>query len=87
MRLLVIGINHSTASLELRERLAFTPDELAPALLSLNHHLSSYDGLANTEAANTEAANTEAAKTEAAKTEAVIVSTCNRTELVMSTCC
>ena len=50
MRLLVIGINHSTASLELRERLAFTPDELAPALLSLNHHLSSYDGSANTEA-------------------------------------
>ena len=41
MRLLVIGINHSTASLELRERLAFTPDQLAPALRSLNHHLRS----------------------------------------------
>ena len=69
MRLLVIGINHSTASLELRERLAFTPDQLAPALRSLNHHLSSYD---------------ESANAEAAKSEAVIISTCNRTELVMS---
>ncbi len=64
MRLLVIGINHSTASLELRERLAFTPDQLAPALLSLNHHLNLND--------------------DAVKSEAVIVSTCNRTELVMS---
>ena len=70
MRLLVIGINHSTASLELRERLAFTPDQLAPALRSLNHHLRSCD---------------ESANTEAAKSEAVIISTCNRTELVMST--
>ena len=70
MRLSVIGINHSTASLELRERLAFTPDQLGPALRSLKHHLSSYD---------------ESANVESVKSEAVIISTCNRTELVIST--
>ncbi len=65
MRLLVIGINHSTASLDLRERLAFTPDQLAPAALSLNRYLNSDDK-------------------DSQRSEVVIVSTCNRTELVMS---
>ncbi|MCV5224825.1 hypothetical protein OFC57_38570, partial [Escherichia coli] len=32
MSLLAIGINHNTASVDLREKVAFGPDKLGPAL-------------------------------------------------------
>ena len=64
MRLLAIGINHSTANVELREQLAFAPDVMHTALPSLLAWLS--------------AANAESGIECVA--EAVIVSTCNRTE-------
>jgi len=69
MRLLAIGINHSTANVELREQLAFAPDVMHTALPSLLAWLS--------------AANAEPGVECTA--EAVIVSTCNRTELIVST--
>lgn len=68
MRLLAIGVNHSTAPVELREQLAFAPELMQAALQSLLECLSAKrlaDSLANA--------------------EAVILSTCNRTELVVST--
>ena len=37
MSLITLGINHKTAPLDLRERLAFTPQSLPEALLSLNN--------------------------------------------------
>jgi glutamyl-tRNA reductase len=37
LRLLVMGLNHKTAPLTLRERLAFSPDERNAALLALRH--------------------------------------------------
>ena len=69
MRLLAIGINHSTANVELREQLAFAPEVMQAALQNLLVCLSE--------------ANVDAGFDSAA--EAVIVSTCNRTELVVST--
>src|SRR5689334_3020376 len=56
--LIVVGINHHTAPVAVRERLGFRPDELAPALTRLT--------------------GTEGVR------EAVIVSTCNRVEVVAS---
>ena len=38
MSLITLGINHKTAPLDLRERLAFTPQSLPEALLSLKKH-------------------------------------------------
>lgn len=38
MSLLVIGINHNTASVDLREKVAFGPDKLANALQQLSQH-------------------------------------------------
>jgi len=58
MSLIVLGINHTTASLELRERVAFAADQLVEALQEGCRDL----GLE----------------------ELVILSTCNRTELVFS---
>ena len=69
MRLLAIGINHSTANVELREQLAFAPEVMQTALQSLLACLS-------------QANNSQALEFAA---EAVIVSTCNRTELIVST--
>ena len=37
MSLITLGINHKTAPLDLRERVAFTPQSLPEALLSLNN--------------------------------------------------
>jgi glutamyl-tRNA reductase len=56
MSLLVIGLNHVTASIEVRERVAFTPEQIPEAL----HDAREGGGLR----------------------EALILSTCNRTELV-----
>lgn len=55
--LFLVGINHRTAPVELRERVAFPPDALAPAL----DELVSMEGVR----------------------EAVVLSTCNRTEIVV----
>ncbi|MCP3861802.1 MAG: glutamyl-tRNA reductase, partial [Aestuariibacter sp.] len=41
MTLIALGINHKTASVELREKVAFTPDSLVEALSSLK----SFDGV------------------------------------------
>ncbi|MEF1215374.1 glutamyl-tRNA reductase, partial [Vibrio alginolyticus] len=38
MSLLAIGINHNTASVDLREKVAFGPDKLGPALEQLREH-------------------------------------------------
>ena len=69
MRLLAIGINHSTANVELREQLAFAPDVMHTALPSLLAWLSAANAESEIECV----------------AEAVIVSTCNRTELIVST--
>ena len=36
---ITFGLNHQTAPLDLRGRLAFAPEQLAPALLGLNQPL------------------------------------------------
>ena len=59
MKLLVTGVSHKTAPVEVRERLAFREETLAPALADLK----SRDGV----------------------TEALILSTCNRVEIVVTT--
>ena len=40
MQLLCLGLNHNTAPLAVRERVAFGPDELEPSLRALLQHLS-----------------------------------------------
>lgn len=57
MSLLVLGINHNTAPLAVREKVAFSPDQTAEALMQL----CAAEGF----------------------DEAVILSTCNRTEVVV----
>ncbi|MDA8693813.1 hypothetical protein N9L91_01250 [Pseudomonadales bacterium] len=76
MRLLAIGVNHSTANVELRERLAFAPDAMQTALSSLLACLSMSDDMPDDMS--------DDSPSESAA-EAVIVSTCNRTELIVST--
>ncbi len=56
MTLIALGINHDTATVEVREKVAFVPEQMADALQSL----CLQQGL----------------------TEAVILSTCNRTEII-----
>src|SRR3954465_6341427 len=41
-RLLLLGLNHATAPLEVREKLAFTPEQRAAALAALRQR---YDGV------------------------------------------
>jgi len=48
MQLLAIGINHTTAPVSLRERVAFPLEQIKPALGALRSHLS---GRSGTEAA------------------------------------
>lgn len=38
MDLLIVGVNHQTAPVALREKVAFTPDQLGPALIDLKRH-------------------------------------------------
>jgi len=57
-RLLLIGLNHTTAPLEVRERLAFAPKRIGDAALALRDSLGA---------------------------EAVVLSTCNRVEIYLST--
>jgi len=66
MQLLAVGLNHTTAPVSLRERLAFAPDQLGEAV----------------RAAQAWFARSEARGTTAmVSNEAAILSTCNRTEL------
>ncbi|CAA0081053.1 Glutamyl-tRNA reductase [BD1-7 clade bacterium] len=58
MALIALGINHDTASVEIREKVAFAPEQMVSALHSLCRE-SGLDG-------------------------AVILSTCNRTEIIAS---
>lgn len=68
INLLVIGVNHSTADIETRERLAFTPSILGDAISSLTNFLN----LENTSDNHI---------------GIVILSTCNRTEIIISGIC
>lgn len=43
MTLLVVGINHNTASLALRERVSFVPDQLTEALRSMSEYCGGVD--------------------------------------------
>ena len=38
MNLLIVGINHTSAPVEIREKAAFTPEQLVDALHDLCHH-------------------------------------------------
>ena len=38
MNLLIVGINHTSAPVEMREQVAFTPEQLVDALNDLAHH-------------------------------------------------
>lgn len=62
MQLMVLGINHATASVELREKLAIAPEKQVQALQSLQVELAQ----------------------QGSECEAVILSTCNRTELILA---
>ena len=45
MRLFALGINHQTAPVDLRERVAFDSDMLAPALAALCTSCEEVDGV------------------------------------------
>jgi len=69
MSIRVIGINHKTAPVSVREKVAFTPDGLIEKL----HQIKTDDNNARKSAKNT-----------ANDNEIVILSTCNRTEIYSS---
>lgn len=50
MQLLCLGLNHTTAPLSVRERVAFGPEEIAPSLKAIRERLASPDAGAVTEA-------------------------------------
>ena len=50
MQLLCLGLNHTTAPLSVRERVAFGPEEIAPNLKAIRERLSSPDAGGVTEA-------------------------------------
>ena len=51
MQLLALGLNHQTAPLALRERVAFVPDEVGKAIARLRDRLAARDAGHVTEAA------------------------------------
>src|SRR5271163_4417601 len=73
MQLLAIGINHHTAPVALRERVAFPLEQIKPALLTLKQAWLGRD----TRRAD--------APPKLSVAEAAILSTCNRTELYCAT--
>ncbi|MCG1046784.1 MULTISPECIES: glutamyl-tRNA reductase [Mycetohabitans] len=81
MHLLTIGINHHTAPVALRERVAFPLEQIKPALHTLK------DAWARRDEAHIAApsAATRIAHAQQALAEAAILSTCNRTELYCAT--
>ncbi|MES3021423.1 MAG: glutamyl-tRNA reductase [Pseudomonadota bacterium] len=66
MQLLAVGLNHTTAPVSLRERLALAPDQLGEAVLAARGWFARIDARAADTRGNDEAA---------------ILSTCNRTEM------
>lgn len=67
MHLLAVGLNHTTASLNLREKVAFAPDQIGQAVAAARAWFHRVDGAASALAHS--------------PAEAAILSTCNRTEL------
>jgi glutamyl-tRNA reductase len=65
MSILALGLNHTTAALDLRGRFAFAVDQLPLALRELSQHLSQHLASPHRQAGS----------------EAALISTCNRTEL------
>ncbi len=99
MQLLAIGVNHSTAAVELREQLAFPPESLVDALNSLLAWLASDAEIlscemsvkGNVKMPSSPLSSILPASMEALdaplvgrESEAIILSTCNRTELIVS---
>jgi glutamyl-tRNA reductase len=74
MQLLTIGINHHTAPVALRERVAFPLEQIKPALQTLKQAWLGRD-----------AARSSNAAPKLALAEAAILSTCNRTEIYCAT--
>ena len=68
MKLLAVGINHTTAPVALREKVAFAPDRIGHAVVAARQFL--YRGDAH-----------HATNAQRNATETAILSTCNRTEL------
>ncbi|MEB0140221.1 MULTISPECIES: glutamyl-tRNA reductase [unclassified Undibacterium] len=66
MQLTAVGLNHTTAPLSLREKVAFPPEQIALAVAAARAWFGNQSALVGTSARNNEAA---------------ILSTCNRTEL------
>src|SRR5262245_22369870 len=65
MSVFALGLNHTTAPVDLRGRFAFTLEQLAPTLQQFRHHVGGPHVVRPSDAAP----------------EAAILSTCNRTEL------
>ncbi|KAG0164878.1 hypothetical protein DFQ30_009272, partial [Apophysomyces sp. BC1015] len=81
MHLLTIGINHHTAPVALRERVAFPLEQIKPALQTLKQAWARRDD-ARIAAAGAAA---RVARVHDALAEAAILSTCNRTEIYCAT--
>lgn len=71
MSILLVGLNHQTAPLDLRERLSLTVDQIGDALPQLNGHVALCAPLS-------------AAEQPAYPSESMIVSTCNRFEIYVT---
>ncbi|MFM0351015.1 glutamyl-tRNA reductase [Paraburkholderia sp. RL17-347-BIC-D] len=84
MNLLSIGINHHTAPVALRERLAFPLEQIRPALQTLKAAWLRRDS-ARLSAAHTPEPVERLASSGNALSEAAILSTCNRTEIYCAT--
>lgn len=74
-QLLVIGVNHKVAPVEVRERLAFKPDNIPEVLRTLVRE--------NTFTSNNSKPETQSDTRDGLPLEAVLVSTCNRSELYL----
>ncbi|MFL9989260.1 glutamyl-tRNA reductase [Paraburkholderia sediminicola] len=84
MHLFSIGINHHTAPIALRERVAFPLEQIRPALRTLEGAWQGRNG-ARCGAAHTAPTNERLAFGSDALSEAAILSTCNRTEIYCAT--
>jgi glutamyl-tRNA reductase len=85
MHLLAIGINHHTAPVALRERVAFPLEQLQPALRTLKAAWQAEHGAAHGGSPHDASAAQRLALANEALSEAAILSTCNRTEIYCAT--
>ena len=69
MQLLAVGLNHTTAPVSLREKVAFAPDQIGQAVVAARGWFQRIEPIGGVGAAN------------GASDEAAILSTCNRTEM------